>query len=277
MIAKKLWGAYRRSVGEKTYAPQVAPNRSTKKYDCCYILLLVWERDNIGGALKEAEALKVELEGRWGFFADIYKIPFIDTAEKQQEVVAEAISLFVNSRDGNANLLLFHYGGHGAINDNGEYTLAMSSTEKLHDFRLKPILKKLRECKADVGVFLDSCYAGAATHRAIDPHSFELLAACKEGNITPAVGPDSFTSGIIRVLHGREEDLNFYELFQELQAFALDTSLESEPIHHSFQQSLWGSITLRLSTGGKVKHPNVLPVFSNRGSSRGEDVVGEVW
>lgn len=223
------------------------PHRLSRSYDGCYVLLLIWEWDNIGGAGKEAEALKTELESRWGFFADIYKIPFIDQPDAQQAAVEGAISQFIKHRDGNSNLLFFHYGGHGGLSEGNEYMMFMpnGSGGPYHRFRFGPIRDSLHECKADVGILVDACFSGAAVDRAIMPHTIEIIAACDDTASTPGVQPHSFTSGIIRVLQYTEKtELKLHELSEELQKLTYPR-LRETPVHSALTVSLWGSIELQ--------------------------------
>lgn len=265
-IAKKFWSAYKKMKvldwlsGKDSLIRNAKPHRNSRAYKECYVLLLVWELDDIGGALKEAEALKKELEERWGFYADIYRIPFIDHRDAQQTAVESAVLHFIEHRDGNSNLLFVHYGGHGDFNYRNEYILAMPHAGKLHQVRMKPIRERLRECQADVGIFLDACYSEAGIHRSVQPHTVEIIAACEEKKTTPGVSKESFTNGILRVLHHREDALNLHELSEELGKLNYPSLLET-PVHHPLKLSVWGSIKLRRSAKCQDRYSDVTPLF----------------
>lgn len=56
--------------------------------------------------------------------------------------------------------------------------------------------------KADVLLILDCCYAGTACReRRNGSNRFELLASCSEDTPTPAPGPRSFTTALIKEIH----------------------------------------------------------------------------
>ncbi|RPB14667.1 hypothetical protein P167DRAFT_59933 [Morchella conica CCBAS932] len=254
----KEWFAHKKISPENI--PNARPNRKCKEYLNCFVLLLVWEKDNIVGASKEAESLKKELEERWGFWGDIYRIPFIEEKGRQQAVVEKAVELFIENRDSKSNLLLVHYGGHGGMNDSNEYVLQQHNDGRPHEVKLKPIRERLRECEADVGMVLDACYSEAGVFRSFEPHTVEILAACSAECKTAGVSLESFTNGILRVLRYQNEALNIYELSEELQRLAYPT-LGTQP-KHLLKLSVWGSIKLRPGVGGPIRYPNINSLFS---------------
>lgn len=126
-------------------------NHRPPKYDHCYILLLFEEYDTIGGASKEAEALKAEFEfeTRWGFIVDLSPIPIIATPRKQQAVVEEIVSSFVSRRGGSFNLLLVYYGGHSVgYDDTRSYKIGDSDEYQSYEAHLKHIQNILERCQS---------------------------------------------------------------------------------------------------------------------------------
>lgn len=216
------------------------------RYTGRYAAFIIFEQDNIGGCINEAQSLKSELEDRWGFIGKIYKIPFIDPPAELQKQVDSTVSSFIKTHDRRDNLLLVHYGGHGLVNNYGMYTLSMGNAGKSYDVYFRPIREQLLKCKSDVAIFLDACESGAARYRYYQRHTVEILAACAEDKSTPSVGPKSFTSGILRVLRNRDQDLSLKELFEELKKLE-QPHLTEPPVHYTLRQSEFGSITFQRS------------------------------
>lgn len=209
--------------------------------------------------MDEAQALKSELEDRWDFFAEIYQIPFIDSPAELQKRVEFEVSRFINAYDSHKNLLLFHYGGHGDVDD-GKYTLCMGNDGKSYGIYFKPIREQLLRCKSDIAILLDACEAEAARYRYYYHHTVEILAACAEHETTPVVGPESFTSGILRVLGSCDRDLTLGELFEGLKKLE-NPRLLASPAHCYLRTSEHGSITFQRYT----RDPGAAPEKSRKG------------
>lgn len=212
-------------------------------------LLVVFEDDNIGDASREAEGFKSELMQRWGFDgAKIYKIRF-RSPDTLQELFEQEIKKFISNHDNDSNLLLIHFGCHGTVNHKNEYTLFMEHEPSGidHIIRLKPIREIFWKCKSDVVMFLDACDSAAGFTRGRETHTFEILAACKFGERTPAVGEYSFTNAILQVLGACEHDITMKELHEELMRLRQlkNPPLRQDPCYKPLQLSSRGSILFR--------------------------------
>lgn len=222
------------------------PNRlpGNEAYTLYCALLIVFESDDLGGCLSEAESMGKELEEDWGFRVEIYQIPFISQDRLQKEV-EKAVSAFIQKFDGGSNLLWVHYGGHGFVNREGKFMIAMPKKGTWYKILLAPIRERFLRCAADVAIIIDACQAAASSYRLHDSHTVEILAACAEERRTPEVGPNSFTSALVRALRNCKQDTLTLRELREILGNA--PSLENEPVRVALRKSIWGSITLRRS------------------------------
>lgn len=222
------------------------PNRQSTMYGNCYILFLVWQNDDFN-CLIEAEALKRELEDRWGINGIIYKIPSIKPQWKLQQEVEQVVKKFIEDYDGDSNLLLIHYGGHGMIGKRRDYYLGMGQERILW----APIRNLLLSCKADVAIFIDACFAAAAVYRVSYRHTVELI-GCPEKTVTLGSGPRTFTKMLLQAFQTHPNDqMELRYLNLEVQSPSqgqvdfINRFPEANPKHYTIRKSDRGHIILR--------------------------------
>lgn len=125
------------------------------------------------------------------------------------------VSDFVYYEDHPRHLLIVYYAGHGAEHD-GKLLLAgrLTHTEAGPDVYINwaDIEVILGKTEADVLVIFDCCCAGILCRPVFGGglrRKFQYIAACKSDELTPAAGPRSFTSAMIRALQNMAGEPGF--------------------------------------------------------------------
>ncbi|KAF2162489.1 hypothetical protein M409DRAFT_27112 [Zasmidium cellare ATCC 36951] len=170
------------------------------------VLMLYW--DPAYTSLRGVRALREVFETRYNF-----KVVegMIDTKDKYPQIQAfQHVSNFVASEDSENGLLLVYYAGHGHTEaaSLGRITLSGAYTEdesekKFASIEWSSVELVLSKTKSDVLEIFDCCHAGLLCTQAefrSFTRCFEILAACAHNQRTPAPGPNSFTTALIRAL-----------------------------------------------------------------------------
>lgn len=226
------------------------PYRRSEGYKSCHILFIYWAEDNLGGCSTEAENLGEVLEElEWINSRESLSIPLNNQNEELQVYNEERIADFIRRKDGDSNLLLFHYGGHGRITPNGRRFACKMELKEVNWQTIRD--KQIYNARADVGILMDECTAESATYRWNYPHAVELI-GCPEGTVTPEVGPRSFTRRLIKYFRSYTGNVLVLkniprELEQPLQGSGLPLP-EGNLMHYMMRMSANGDITLRKKT-----------------------------
>ncbi|KAF2125114.1 hypothetical protein P153DRAFT_434790 [Dothidotthia symphoricarpi CBS 119687] len=181
------------------------------------VLIIRWD-DEIDdfkeGHDKEIRRLRRVLQDDFRF--EVSPEVRLGTTKNPQNTLNSAIASHMDKHDGQNNLLVVYYTGHGLLRGpvNGNGRLELSATSNAHratngqysataywDLAERPLLDPSTE--ADVLVLLDCCFAGNS-HKSTtdDRRTYELLAACPRDGTTRAPGPDSFTTRLLDSLEG---------------------------------------------------------------------------
>ncbi|KAH0537575.1 hypothetical protein FGG08_005641 [Glutinoglossum americanum] len=136
----------------------------------------------------------------------------LSNVKSPQQQLNHGVGRFVLENDGEYNLLIIYYAGHGVYDEdkrvlNFDAARSEINTKNLHPARAcwhKVEAGSLKEdVQADVLVILDCCFAGDVDRRSPigrSDRTYELLAANGPGETTPGPGEHSFTTTLIDVL-----------------------------------------------------------------------------
>ncbi|KAH0557061.1 hypothetical protein GP486_005148 [Trichoglossum hirsutum] len=127
-----------------------------------------------------------------------------------QQQLNLGIGNFVLENDGEYNLLIIYYAGHGVYDEKSRHLYldaAKAEPAVKATFTPRACWHKAETCSlkedihADVLTILDCCFAGDVDRSSgLSDRTYELLAANGPGETTPQPGPHSFTNTLISVL-----------------------------------------------------------------------------
>ena len=169
--------------------------RESRRYAKVHVLLLRWQEDDLGTE-KEINDLEEILKGLYNYETERFVIPSDDSTIQLED----ALNDFRRARDGEANLLILYYGGHGALEHRSDHAgRSIWKAKKKGGPHLiwSELQGVLERAKADVVFILDCCFAATASR---GPGSKEGLWACNSEVTTTGVNDNSFTRNLIEEL-----------------------------------------------------------------------------
>ncbi|KAH7138317.1 hypothetical protein B0J11DRAFT_421599 [Dendryphion nanum] len=178
-------------------------------YEQVAVLIIKWEK-SLDDLNTEPEATEL---------GDLFRNDFryhVETADindssKPQHQLSEHLSKFIRCYDGQHNLLIIYYSGHGVYIEHEKY-LQLSgrkddTEEQSFNIHTKANWNKVEDIlhaddvEGDVLSIMDTCYASNFSRAAEeDVRAFELLSACGLNETTSRPGPYSFTRALIDAL-----------------------------------------------------------------------------
>ena len=92
---------------------EAAFSRPYHSYDCVQVCAIYWEDSDNDGFRREAKDFQTFIQTDLGYPIQIITIPMI----KSQLFLDKAINSLLENLNGESNLLVIHYGGHGDPDD----------------------------------------------------------------------------------------------------------------------------------------------------------------
>jgi hypothetical protein len=132
-------------------------------------------------------------------------------SSKPQHQLSRHITSFIEKHDGQQNLMIVYYTGHGVYHEDEKYlelTGSLRPTQKRGfqnearaNWNKAEEMLHSNDIEGDVLTILDTCYGSNVQKSAKeDTRTFELLSACGFDMTTAAPGPNSFTRALIDAL-----------------------------------------------------------------------------
>ncbi|KAK0705929.1 hypothetical protein B0T26DRAFT_679696 [Lasiosphaeria miniovina] len=191
-----------RNFGKVVDALKLAANRASStpglsRYTSVHTLLLQWEFDDLGVS-DEVQRLSDVLRLNYGFDVEHWKIPSAKPALNLTQTISDWIERF----DGNHNLFVLYYVGHGRIDDGrqvffGASHLRDSSHDQFAEIKWSTCEDILHKAASDTLFLLDYCYSAGSASPPLRVFS-ETMAASGFDSVAPPPGPRSFTTTLTR-------------------------------------------------------------------------------
>jgi hypothetical protein len=192
----------------------------------------------------------IQTEELRALFADQFhfhcEVVDINVQSKPQHQLNRYMSAFVDQHDGQNNLMIVYYTGHGAWREDLKYLELSASLNPSQKRGFKNEARanwnraeeqlRSEEIDGDVLTILDTCYASNLQKSGKeDTRTFELLSACTVDNTTVSPGPTSFTRALIDAL----KELLAENKGRSFTTFHLNQRINLNPIRHDTQSQLW--------------------------------------
>lgn len=191
----------------------------------------------------QTEELRALFANQFHYHCEVVEL---NVQSKPQHQLDRHISTFVEQHDGQNNLMIVYYTGHGVFQEHKKYLELTASLNPLdkRGFKLEARAnwnkaeESLRSeyIDGDVLTILDTCYSSNLQKSGQeDTRTFELLSACTIDSTTAAPGPQSFTRALIDSL---KELLAEYKGLS-FTTFHLNQRINLNPKRHDTQSQLW--------------------------------------
>ncbi|KNG52710.1 homeobox domain-containing protein [Stemphylium lycopersici] len=214
-------------------------------YSKVAVLLIKWadELDELRTG-EEAKELECLFRERFHYHTNIVEL---NVRRKAQFQLDNHISQFILENDGQHNLLIVYYTGHGIFRDDKQLLELTGSLDPSRDRGLdrearvqwNKAEEQLRhaDVDADVLTILDTCYSSnLAKSSREEEKKFELLSACSIDQTTAAPGPNSYTRALIEALEGfLQEDSG-----RPISTFSLMSRINQDQRRVDTPSQLWG-------------------------------------
>ncbi|KAF2501299.1 hypothetical protein BU16DRAFT_555792 [Lophium mytilinum] len=170
------------------------------------VLIIKWD-DELDELKTGPEVIELDALFRNSFHYNT-RIVELNVAKKPQHQLNRHISTFVEDCDGENNLMIVYYTGHGVYREHERY-LELTASTKLSVKRGLNIAAQANWDKAeealrdenvdgDVLTILDTCFSSNLTKSGReDTRTYELLSACGLDGTTARPGENSFTRALI--------------------------------------------------------------------------------
>ncbi|KAF8538965.1 hypothetical protein BDD12DRAFT_805711 [Trichophaea hybrida] len=207
-------------------------------YDGVFVLVIYWEESDHVGFETEARQVHDLFVNDFRYHVQLLAIP----AVKSHSYVELQIIDLLHKNDHSSHLLIVYYGGHGDRDDGRNQKNQLREKRSVwagcqrggttvNWYEIQPRLEK---AEADVLILLDCCYAAQAGRgrEQKEPNRCELLAACAMGVPTPAPGPRSFTTAVIRemkIMLSNSDEVVITELNRRLHK--QESKVAQSPVH----------------------------------------------
>ncbi|KAL8990794.1 MAG: hypothetical protein Q9169_008037 [Polycauliona sp. 2 TL-2023] len=169
--------------------------RPRSSYTAVHALLLRWAEDDLNVQV-ELTALKHVFTSQFRFACEQWDIPGRDPTRALQKKLYD----FQDSHQGEDELLVVYYGGHGDPDRRGRSIWAANKKPDSPTLNWSTLQHLLETAIPHVLIILDCCYAANAARDTSDGTTKELLAACGRENPTLGIGARSFTTSLIEEL-----------------------------------------------------------------------------
>ncbi|KAL8991635.1 MAG: hypothetical protein Q9169_007796 [Polycauliona sp. 2 TL-2023] len=169
--------------------------RPRTAYTSVHVLLLRWDEDDLNVQV-ELTMLKLVFESQFRFLCEQFDIPGRDPTRALQKKLYE----FQDAHQGEDELLIVYYGGHGDPDRRGRSIWAANKKPDSPTLNWSSLQHLLETAIPHVLIILDCCYAANAARDTADGTTKELLAACGRENPTLGTGVRSFTTSLIEEL-----------------------------------------------------------------------------
>ncbi|KAK0609669.1 hypothetical protein B0T17DRAFT_593977 [Bombardia bombarda] len=170
------------------------PTRSKKRYTKVKVLLISWDKDDLGVS-SEIAALKSVFEGLYHYEVEGWKIPSIQAPI----LLAQKIANLLQTEGEKGNLIILYYAGHARPNEQpgGSPVWVANRSRDSPKLQSSVLHSLLGEIDCDVLLLYDCCHAIQAGEALSGEGVVETLAACGFESIAAGVGDHSFTSSFI--------------------------------------------------------------------------------
>lgn len=172
--------------------------RPRTSYTSVHVLLLRWAEDDLN-VQEELTTLKRVFEDQFNFAAEQWDIPGLDSIQATRALQKKLYD-FQDTHQGEDELLIVYYGGHGDPDRRGRSIWAANKQPDSPTLNWSSLQHLLETAIPHVLIILDCCYAANAARDTSDGTTKELLAACGRENPTLGIGVRSFTSALIEEL-----------------------------------------------------------------------------
>ncbi|KAF2714165.1 hypothetical protein K504DRAFT_370526 [Pleomassaria siparia CBS 279.74] len=207
------------------------------------VLIIKWD-DELDELNTGPEAKELENVFRNRFHFDTKTVE-LNVASKPQHQLSHFVSAFIHKHDGDSNLLIVYYTGHGVYHrdhkqlemrafDNPDDTKGPHLKQEARaTWNLAETSLRSEAVESDVLVILDTCYASnhhtkSMTH---ESKTFELFSACAIDATTAAPGDMSFTRALIVALENLQTEYGDKPFTTQLlnQKILLDPNRSDSP------------------------------------------------